>query len=103
MVMIDAGTLVVSGSTDSLLERTDIVTVDVGPSWEALTAALAKAGMTATAADGLVEVTVDGDGQIDLVRDVVADLGLPLYRLTSRLTSLDEVFLRRAAEAEAVS
>jgi hypothetical protein len=31
------------------------------------------------------------------VRDVVAQLGLPLYRLATRLTSLDEVFLQRAA------
>jgi hypothetical protein len=41
-------------------------------------------------------VTIDSDAQIDLLRDVIADLGLPLYRLTSRLTSLDEVFLERA-------
>jgi hypothetical protein len=33
---------------------------------------------------------------MDALRDVIADLGLPLYRLTSRLTSLDEVFLSRA-------
>ena len=31
-----------------------------------------------------------------LLRDVIAELGLPLYRLTTRLTSLDEVFLRLA-------
>ncbi len=98
VVMINAGSLVVSGSTDSLLERTDIVTVEVGHGWDALVAALTKAGMTAVADEGLVEVTVAGDGQIDVVRDAVADLGLPLYRLTSRLTSLDEVFLRRSAE-----
>jgi hypothetical protein len=36
---------------------------------------------------------------MDIVRDVVADLGLPLYRLSTRLTSLDEVFLRRAGSA----
>ena len=32
VVMIDAGRLVVAGATDSLLERTGTVTVDVGPS-----------------------------------------------------------------------
>ena len=31
VVMIDAGRLVVSGGTNSLLERTGVVTVDVGP------------------------------------------------------------------------
>ncbi len=34
VVMIDAGRLVVAGATDSLLERTGTVTVDVGPSGE---------------------------------------------------------------------
>jgi hypothetical protein len=48
--------------------------------------------------DDLVDVTVDGDDDLDRVRDLVADLGLPLHRLTTRATSLDEVFLRRARE-----
>ena len=44
----------------------------------------------------LFEVTIGGSHDLDVLRDVIADLGLPLYRLTSRLTSLDEVFLRHA-------
>jgi ABC-2 type transport system ATP-binding protein len=97
VVMIDAGRLVVSGGTNSLLERTGVVTVDVGHRSEVLVAGLAKIGIHAVAEDGLVEVTVDNDLQMDSVRDVIAELGLPLYRLTTRLTSLDEVFLRLAA------
>jgi ABC-2 type transport system ATP-binding protein len=97
VVMIDAGRLVVSGGTDSLLERTGFVTVDVGPRADELVAALSAIGLPAVAADGLVEVTVEGDHQMDALRDVIADTGLPLYRLTTRLTSLDEVFLRLAA------
>ena len=96
VVMIDAGRLVVSGGTDSLLERTGLVTVDVGDGGKALAAGLARAGLVAAADDGLVEVTVEGNEQMDLLRDVIADLGLPLYRLSTRLTSLDEVFLRLA-------
>ena len=96
VVMIDAGRLVVAGATDSLLERTGLVTVDVGPDAGALVTALAGVSMTATAGDGLVEVTVDGDADLDRLRDVIAELGLPLYRLSTRLTSLDEVFLSRA-------
>ena len=96
VVMIDAGRLVVSGGTDSLLERTGLVTVDVGDGGRELAAGLARAGLVAAADDGLVEVTVEGNEQMDLLRDVIADLGLPLYRLSTRLTSLDEVFLRLA-------
>src|SRR6476619_7497227 len=40
VVMIDAGKLVVAGATDSLLERTGLVTVEVGPEWERLLAHL---------------------------------------------------------------
>jgi ABC-2 type transport system ATP-binding protein len=96
VVMIDSGRLVVSGATDSLLERTGFVTVDVGVHGDELVAGLSKAGLTAAAAEGLVEVTVEGDHHMDTLRNVIADLGLPLYRLTTRLTSLDEVFLRLA-------
>jgi ABC-2 type transport system ATP-binding protein len=99
VVMIDAGKLVVSGATDSLLERTGIVTVDVGPRGQELVAGLLNVGLSAVAADGVVEVTVDGDHDMDALRDVIADLGLPLYRLSTRLTSLDEVFLSRAGSA----
>src|SRR4051794_5819160 len=99
VVMIDGGRLVVSGATDALLERTGTVTVDVGPRRDELVAALRIASLPAAVAEGYVEVAIDGDAQIDLLRDVIADLGLPLYRLTSRLTSLDEVFLERAEGA----
>jgi ABC-2 type transport system ATP-binding protein len=96
VVMIDAGRLVVSGGTDALLERTGLVTVDVGTHGAELAAGLAKVGLSAAGDDGLVEVTVEGNQQMDLLRDTIAELGLPLYRLSTRLTSLDEVFLRLA-------
>jgi ABC-2 type transport system ATP-binding protein len=96
VVMIDAGELVVSGATHTLLERTGVVTVDVGPRHRELVAGLAAASLTASAVDDLVEVLVDSDQQMDLVRDVLAQLDLPLYRLSTRLTSLDEVFMGRS-------
>jgi ABC-2 type transport system ATP-binding protein len=96
VVMLDGGRLVVSGATGSLLERTGLLTVDVGTDRDGLIARLAAKGLQAVADQGLVEVTVQGDDDIDAVRDAVADLGLPLHRMTTRLTSLDEVFLDRA-------
>jgi ABC-2 type transport system ATP-binding protein len=96
VVMIDAGRLVVAGATESLLERTGTLTVDVGPRAAELVAGLTNAGLAAVADEGIVEVTIAGDQDVDVVRDVIATAELPLYRLTTRLTSLDEVFLRRA-------
>jgi ABC-2 type transport system ATP-binding protein len=99
VVMIDAGRLVVAGPTQSLLERTGALTIDVGPFSGELVDALDRLGVRAVSADGVVEVATDGDHDFDVVRDTIAELGLPLYRLSTRLTSLDEVFLRHAGSA----
>jgi ABC-2 type transport system ATP-binding protein len=99
VVMIDAGRLVVSGATDSLLERAGRVTIDVGRHTDALVGGLTRIGLATEVVDGMVEATVDSDDHMDEIRDVVAELGLPLFRLSTRLTSLDEVFLRRSGEA----
>ena len=37
-----------------------------------------------------------GDDALDVIRDAVADLGLPLTRLSTRVTSLDDVFVGKA-------
>jgi ABC-type uncharacterized transport system ATPase subunit len=98
VVMIDAGRLVVAGATDSLLERTGTVTVDVGTHGDELVAALATR-LPAVTTDGLVEVEIGSDADLDALRDLIAQLELPLYRLSTRVTSLDEVFLHRAEES----
>ena len=97
VVMIDAGRLVVSGATDSLLERTGTVTVDVGPRGDELVAALG----TRRHDRRRCRRPRRGDRRRrrpawTCCATSIADLGLPLYRLSTRLTSLDEVFLRRA-------
>jgi len=99
VVMIDGGKLVVAGATDSLLERTGTVSIDVGPAGETLVAALGAANLQAVMVDGIVEVASSADDDLDALRNVIAQLELPLYRLSTRVTSLDEVFLRRAQEA----
>jgi ABC-2 type transport system ATP-binding protein len=96
VVMIDAGRLVTAGTTRSLLEGTGTLTVDVGPGGGLLVERLVAMGMQATIADGLIGVEIAGDDQLDRVRDAIAELGLPLHRLTTGLTSLDDVFLRSA-------
>ncbi len=96
VVMLDGGHLVVSGATGSLLERTGVLTVDVGVERASLVTVLAARSLAATEVTGAVEVQVDSQADIDAVRDAVAELGLPLHRMTTRLTSLDDVYLDRA-------
>jgi len=95
VVMLDAGRLVTDAPTTALLHRTGTVTVDVGPGGIAhLARALTSLGLAVALNEGAtVEVTVAGDADLDTIRDAVAELGLPLYRLTNRLTSLDDVFV----------
>ena len=95
--MLDAGRLVVSGSTSGLLERTGVLTVDVGPEPDRLVSFLTGRGLSAVASEGTVDVQVQDDADVDRVRDAIADLGLPLHRMTSRATSLDDVFLDKAS------
>ena len=96
VIMLDGGRLVLAGENESLLERTGVVTVDVGAHGDELVTALSSIGLSAVANDGVVDVTVEGDHHLDALRDLIAERGFPLYRLSTRLTSLDEVFLRRA-------
>jgi ABC-2 type transport system ATP-binding protein len=96
VVMIDGGALVVSGATEGLVQRTGMVVVEVGDRGAELVAALVARGMSAAVVDDTVEVTVNADGDVDTIRDAIADLGLPLHRLSNRFRSLDDVFLTAA-------
>ncbi len=99
VVMIDAGRLVVAGPTAALLARTGRLVLDVGPDTSTLIAALGARGLGAREVDHLVEVDDDGDATVDQVLEVIVGLSLPLYRLASGASSLDDVFLDHAAAA----
>jgi ABC-2 type transport system ATP-binding protein len=99
VVMLDGGRLVVAGSTDALLERSGVVVVEVDDRADALVSALARRSLTARLEEGTVEVSVRGDDDLDVIRDTVVELGLPLHRLSTRVGTLDDVFLERAQVA----
>jgi ABC-2 type transport system ATP-binding protein len=103
VVMIDGGRLVLSGPIDELVERTGVVRVEVGGRPDAvavLAAAVGRVGIACQAVDQHtldVDTTTRGEEVFDVVRDLVADLGLRLYALSSRHRSLDDLFLQEAA------
>jgi ABC-2 type transport system ATP-binding protein len=102
VVMIDAGKLVLAGPTTQLLERAGTVRLDVGGQTDGVVEELGRRGLAATLLeDGSLEIAArdqSSDDVLDAVRDVVADLQLPLHALSTRHASLDEVFLRTAGE-----
>ena len=96
VVMIDNGRLVASGRTEALLETTGLVRVDVGGRGEELLAELGlpDAGLQP---DGTVEIPVTGDADLDRILVAVESAGLPLHALSSRRSTLDEVFIDRSS------
>jgi ABC-2 type transport system ATP-binding protein len=98
VVMLDRGRLVASGPTTTLTAATSGVIVEVGGPARGLAHALEARGLECRLVDGHVEVTLRDDTDLDVIRDVVADLELPLIRLATRLTSLDEVFVGKATQ-----
>ena len=96
VVMIDGGALVVAGATEGLVQRTGMVVVDVGDRGSELVPTLIARGMNATVVDDTVEITITAEDDVDTIRDAIADLGLPLHRLSNRFRSLDDVFLTAA-------
>ncbi len=103
VVMLDGGRLVVAGPTETLLHQTGKFTVEVNVGIGRLTRALTERGLTVVAASdaaidgeaGAIDVVVgpDPESVLDTIRDTLADLGLPLQRLSSRASSLDEAFM----------
>src|SRR3546814_296634 len=83
VIMLDGGRLVVSGATGSLLEGTGALTIDVGVDTQPLLAKLRASSLVAEVVHGVVEVQITSDDDLDLVRDAVAELGLPLHRMSS--------------------
>jgi ABC-2 type transport system ATP-binding protein len=93
VLMIDRGGLLHAGPTEALLLRTGTVRVEVDEGADRLVGALAAQGVEATVVDGLfVDVVTDGEEVLDVVRDLVDELGLGLHSLTARRSSLDELF-----------
>jgi ABC-2 type transport system ATP-binding protein len=103
VLMLDAGRLVVAGPTETLLQQTGKLTVEVNVGLGRLASALSERGLTVVSDDS---VSADGEGGsldvvvgtdpgpvLDTIRDTLAELQLPLQRLSSRAASLDEAFV----------
>jgi ABC-2 type transport system ATP-binding protein len=69
-----------------------VLAVEVEEGEAALVAALVVRGLKAVADGRTVLLDVTEDRQYDLVRDAVADLGLPLVRMEQRRQSLEDLF-----------
>jgi ABC-2 type transport system ATP-binding protein len=92
LVAIDAGRLIRSAPLTAFTEHTGMLAVDVEEGAHALADALVAAGLQAVADGRTVLIELVDDRPWDLVRDAVADLGLPLVRMEQRRRGLEEFF-----------
>ena len=89
-VVIDGGKLLRSASTADVTAVTQQLTLEVTDRQADVAAGLNSAGVTARVAGGLLEIELVDDTTYDIVRDVVAELGVGMVRLQrGRLHMLD--------------
>ena len=92
LVAIDAGRLLRAAPLGTFTERTGVLAVEVEEGEAALAAELSRRGLQAVTDGRTVLVAVADDHPYDLVRDAIAELGLPLVRLEQRRQSLEDLF-----------
>jgi ABC-2 type transport system ATP-binding protein len=96
LVAIDAGRLLRAAPMSEFTAETGVLTVEVEEGRDALAAGLAARGLRVLGGSGPVDravrIALDGGAPFDVVRDVAADLGLPLVRVEQGRHSLEDLF-----------
>jgi ABC-2 type transport system ATP-binding protein len=95
VVILRDGEVAANGSIDELRGVGHGLTVEVGGDVGAFADTLARRGVTCRVDGRRVVVAAGDDLTLDVIRDAVADLDLPLRALKPRRRSLEDVFLGR--------
>jgi ABC-2 type transport system ATP-binding protein len=101
VVMVHGGQVLVQGPIAAVAGTTDAgFAVQLGGNGDAELESLTLAGLRARQVGDELHVQ-GGAGTADVIRDVAADRGWPLRRLSPRAPSLEETFLQLQAQAAA--
>ena len=92
LVVIDGGKLLRSDTMTSFTQVSQVLLIEVDEGMAALHAELGARGMEPRRSGRGLLVRIDGDATYDMVRDAVADLGLPLNRLEQQRRRVEELF-----------
>jgi ABC-2 type transport system ATP-binding protein len=92
LVVIDGGKLLRSDTMTSFTQVSQVLLIEVDEGVTELSAALARRGLAPRRAGRGLLVRIDDDLTYDVVRDAVADLGLPLNRLEQQRRRVEELF-----------
>ena len=99
LVAIDNGRLLRAAPLGSFTEHTGVLAIEVEEGRDALAAALTRGGAEIVVDGRLVLVALEGERTYDVVRDAVAELGLPLVRIEQRRHTLEDLFRDEAPAA----
>jgi ABC-2 type transport system ATP-binding protein len=92
LVVIDGGKLLRSDTITSFTQVSQVLLIEVDEGVTELEAELAHRGLAPRPAERGLLVRIEGDATYDMVRDAVADLGLPLNRLEQQRRRVEELF-----------
>jgi ABC-2 type transport system ATP-binding protein len=92
LLAIDAGHLLQAAPISHFTQRTPVLAVEVEEGADRLAAALSSRGARARQDGNRVLVAIESDALYDSVRDLVADLALPLIRIQQERGRLEDLF-----------
>jgi ABC-2 type transport system ATP-binding protein len=92
LVAIEGGKLLRSAPLHAFTERTGTLSVEVEDGQAGLAERLVARGLTAIVDGSAVLIDLTDERPFDIVRDAVADLGLPLIRIEQRRHRLEDLF-----------
>jgi ABC-2 type transport system ATP-binding protein len=92
LVAIDAGRLLRSASLSSMTQHQDLLMVEVDEDTDILESWLSEAGLQVRREKRGLLVELAGEETYDIIRDAVAELGLPLHRLERRRHQVADLF-----------
>jgi ABC-2 type transport system ATP-binding protein len=98
LVAIEAGRLLRADTITSFTKASQVLAVEVDEGLAQLQQELKARGLAVTLAQRTLLVPLGGDDTYDVVRDAVADLGLPLCRLEQRRHQVEELFRDERSE-----
>jgi ABC-2 type transport system ATP-binding protein len=101
LVALDGGRLLRADTISSFTRSSQFLLVEVDEGSDLLAAELTSRGLKPVGYQRGLLVQMDGESSFDIVRDAVADLGLPLNRLEQRRHRLEELFSDSGSEAVA--
>ena len=102
LVAIDGGKLLRAASMSSFTQASQVLAIEVEEGTDRLAAELTRRGLQPVAQQRELLVRLASEETFDLVRDVLADLGLPLNRMEQRRHRVEELF-RGEAPADGVT